>query len=175
VGLAGSATSGAGQHLDAGREARQLPRHGIGMDHALAGGTLQLRLRRPQGVRGSRLVTACNRAFHLLDKGAHARLARLVAGSTGRGLTDALSRRCGIGHAFFDQQVMGAGWCQVANLSSSRRKTGVLSSAPVRVKDVAQDENRRQAGKTKDPQGRGTSTTGRPAFSSGSTQILIIR
>src|SRR3954447_10795227 len=85
-------TSGAWQRLDAGREARQLPPHSVGMDHALAGSTLQFRLRRPQSLRGSRLVAARDRAFHLLDEGAHARLARLVAGGTGRSLTDALAR-----------------------------------------------------------------------------------
>ena len=85
--------------LDTRIQARQLPRHRVGMDNTLATRALHFRLRIPQSRRSRFLVATRDGEFDLLDEGAHTRLARLITSGTGNGLTDALTRGCGIGHA----------------------------------------------------------------------------
>ena len=104
-GPTGAGVSGAGKRLDTGRQARNLASHGIRMDHALTGRALHFGLRVAQGLRRNRFVAAGERRFDLLYEGAHAGFPSAVAGGAGNGLTDALARGCGIGHAFFDHNV----------------------------------------------------------------------
>src|SRR3978361_1963844 len=77
------------------------------MDNALTRRALHLGLRITQSNRCGGLVATGDCGFHLLDEGAHTRFPRVVSRGAGDSLTDALARRCGIGHAFFDQEVKG--------------------------------------------------------------------
>jgi hypothetical protein len=127
--------SGARQRFDSSRQPRQFARDGIGVHDTLPRRPLHLRLRIAQCRGGNRLVTTRDRGFHLLDEGTHARLPCHVARGTDFGLTDALSRGCGIGH--------GAGSVASARVDQScvgsarigrRRKAGVLPGVAAQVK-----------------------------------------
>lgn len=78
--------------LDAGGKPRQLTCDGVEVRHALAGRALHLRLRRAQCIGRGGLVAGGDRHLDLLHEGPHARLARGVPLSAGRGLTNALPR-----------------------------------------------------------------------------------
>jgi hypothetical protein len=81
-----------GKRLDPGGQPRELTGDRVGMDHALARGTLHLRLCRSQRIGRRGLVAGGNRGFHLLHEGTHTRLARMIPGGAGHSLTDALAR-----------------------------------------------------------------------------------
>ena len=59
------------ERVDAGGQARQLPRDSILVEHTLGDRPVQLGLRQLKGVSGRRLVTARDRHFDLLDESAH--------------------------------------------------------------------------------------------------------
>src|SRR6478672_3550721 len=68
------------------------------MRHALASGTLHLRLCSPQCLSGCLFITAGDSNLDLLDEGSHTRLSRLIALGPCLGLPDALARGCRISH-----------------------------------------------------------------------------
>ncbi len=90
--------SGAGQRFDASRQSRQLPRDRVRVNDALPRRALHFRLRFTQRAGGHRLVAARDRHFDLLNKGTHAGLSRRIACGTDFGLTDTLTRGCGVRH-----------------------------------------------------------------------------
>ena len=87
------------ERVNAGGEARQLPRNSILMEHTLGDRSVQLGLRQLKGVSGRRLVAARDRHLDLLDEGAHpAHPGPVYRGAFGD-LAYALFRRFVIGHA----------------------------------------------------------------------------
>src|ERR1035437_5844872 len=97
----GVTNSGGRQRLDSCRQAGNLARDGVVVDHALAGSALHLRLCRLQRWRRRCLVRAGDRRLDLFHEGPHARLARLIAIGANDVLADALARGGGVGHGLF--------------------------------------------------------------------------
>jgi hypothetical protein len=156
--------SGARQRLDPGRQPRKLPGHRIGVNHTLARRALHLRLGIPQRHGCSGLVAARERSFDLLHERAHARLPRLIARGAGDCLTDALARRCGIGHAFFDHEVSEPSQPRFCKPGLIWRKRGFYAPTPGESRLLAIP--------------RQVHSTGTPpclAFASGSIGMVIIR
>src|SRR5579883_2052919 len=86
------------KRVDARGKARELARDRVLMQHALAGGAMEFRLREAEGRLRRLLVAACDRHFDLLDKSPHPALAGAVDRRALFGLADALLCRFVIGH-----------------------------------------------------------------------------
>ena len=85
--------------VNAGGQARQLPRHGILVEHALGDRPVQFGLRQLKSRSGSLLITAIDRRLDLLDESAHAAHPGPVDRRAFGDLAYALFRRFVTGHA----------------------------------------------------------------------------
>src|SRR6516162_69576 len=85
--------------VNAGGQARQLPRHSILVEHALGDRPVQFGLRQLKSRSGSLLITAIDRRLDLLDESAHAAHPGPVDRRAFGDLAYALFRRFVTGHA----------------------------------------------------------------------------
>jgi hypothetical protein len=104
------------------------------MHDTFAGRTLHLRLRHTQRVIRRRLVAAQDRGLNLLDEGSHARLSRDVARGTDFGLTDALSRGCGVRHDLGSVRLCWGGIWVPFTRERRQREAGFLTRQAAQVK-----------------------------------------
>jgi hypothetical protein len=104
------------------------------MHDTFARRALHLRLRHTQCVTRRHLVATRDRCLNLLDEGSHARLSRDVARGTDFGLTDALSRGCGVRHDLGSVRLCWGGiWVPFAR-ERRQREAGFLTRAAAQVK-----------------------------------------
>ena len=87
------------ERVDAGRQARELPRNGVLVEDALGDRTVQLGLRQLKGISSRRLVTTLDRRLDLLDESAHSAHPGPVDRRAFGDLAYALFRRFVTGHA----------------------------------------------------------------------------
>ena len=104
------------QRLDPCRKTSQLAGDRVGVNHAFPGCPLHLRLRGTKGFSRRRFVAAGDRSLNLLDESPHAGFARIVSRGTSNCLSNALTRRGGIGHFSYESHHHWAAQHRVAAL-----------------------------------------------------------